>query len=339
MTAAGQQILDAIQSENRSPGLRGVLPRDPPQPAQSWQTRAEYPAAQPASLGSPHVERSRAEHFRPEPARHPRRHIARAVELDVLPRLVLARRGAAELPPVEANCADLSACASVEEFAALVLGPDVPLAFAYADRFRARGVSLEDLYLRLLAPAARYLGDLWTEDLVGFTSVTIALGRMHRLLREFSPLFADVPVFAGSPSFASGPAPARPDQRALLVAAPGEQHTFGLAMVTEFFRRAAWSVWSGAPTSRADLVGIVRNNWFDIAGFSLGSELRLDALRAAIRGVRQASRNPRLGIMVGGPVFIEHPEWVAQVGADAMAADGRQAVMQAHSLAALLMEV
>jgi hypothetical protein len=36
--------------------------------------------------------------------------------------------------------------------------------------------------------------------------------------------------------------------------------------------------------------------------------------------------------MVGGPVFIEHPELVAQVGADATAADAWQAVVQAQGL-------
>ena len=118
----------------------------------------------------------------------------------------------------------------------------------------------------------------------------------------------------------------------LLVAGPGEQHTFGLAMVTAFFRRAGWVIWSGAPSSPADLLSIVRGNWFQMIGFSLAYEGKLDALRAAIRGVRQASRNPCIRIMVGGPVFIEHPEFVAQIGADAMAVDGQQAVMQAEAL-------
>jgi methanogenic corrinoid protein MtbC1 len=40
--------------------------------------------------------------------------------------------------------------------------------------------------------------------------------------------------------------------------------------------------------------------------------------------------------MVGGPLFIEHPELVAGVGADATAADGLQAVAQAQSLLTLL---
>ena len=42
--------------------------------------------------------------------------------------------------------------------------------------------------------------------------------------------------------------------------------------------------------------------------------------------------------MVGGPVFVAHPELAAYVGADGTATDGRQAVLQAESLLALLPE-
>jgi methanogenic corrinoid protein MtbC1 len=244
--------------------------------------------------------------------------LVRAVELDVVPRLVLAQRGLAEAMAPEAISA------SVEEFAQLILGNDVPLAVAYADHQRARGMSLDALCLKLLAPTARHLGELWNEDLLDFTQVTIGLGRLHRVMRDLSPPAHDVMLHPHD------------ERRALLVPAPGEQHTFGLAMVTEFFRRAAWIVWSGAPATTADLAGIVHDNWFAVVGFSLGSESRLEGLRAGIRRVRRASQNPAIGIMVGGPLFIEHPELVAQVGADATAADGLQAVSQAQSLLALL---
>jgi methanogenic corrinoid protein MtbC1 len=244
--------------------------------------------------------------------------LVRAVELDVVPRLVLARRGLADPAAFE------PAGPSIEEFAQLILGNDVPLAMAYADRARARGMSLESLYLKLLAPTARHLGELWNEDLVDFTQVTIGLGRLHRVMRDLTA------------SSQSGMLQPHDDHRVLLVPAPGEQHTFGLAMVAEFFRRAAWIVWSGAPSTTTDLAGIVHDNWFAVVGFSLGSEARLEGLRAGIRRVRRASQNPAIGILVGGPLFIEHPELVAQVGADATAADGLQAVGQAQSLLTLL---
>ena len=39
-------------------------------------------------------------------------------------------------------------------------------------------------------------------------------------------------------------------RRALLVSVPGEQHSFGVTMVAEFFRRAGWDAWTGAPRTR-----------------------------------------------------------------------------------------
>ena len=43
-----------------------------------------------------------------------------------------------------------------------------------------------------------------------------------------------------------------------------------------------------------------------------------------------------IGILVGGPMFIERPDLVGLVGADATAADGRQATLQAETMLALL---
>lgn len=122
----------------------------------------------------------------------------------------------------------------------------------------------------------------------------------------------------------------------LLAPAPGEQHTFGLSMVAEFFRRAGWDVWSGPVASRQELVGMVRAAWFAVVGLSVSSERKLDEVATAIRAIRRASRNRSIGVMVGGPMFLEHPDWVARVGADATAVDGRQAIRQAHDLLALL---
>ena len=118
--------------------------------------------------------------------------------------------------------------------------------------------------------------------------------------------------------------------------APGEQHTFGIAMVAEFFRRAGWAVRSGPKTSQQDLLGTVRAEWFAVVGISVGSETRLEALTKSIRSVRRASRNKSIGVMVGGPLLVQHPEIAAFVGADATAVDGRQAVAQAQSLLVLL---
>jgi hypothetical protein len=42
-----------------------------------------------------------------------------------------------------------------------------------------------------------------------------------------------------------------------------------------------------------------------------------------------------MGVLVGGAAFVDHPEYVAYVGADAMAMDGLQAPLAAERLLAL----
>lgn len=258
-------------------------------------------------------------------AAEPRRVLLmRAIEAEVIPRLVLARRAALPHAAVLEHEDLLAQVGSVDEFAGLVIGPDDGRASDFVESARARGNSIETLYLELMAPAARRLGELWEEDVCNFTDVTVGLGRLQQILRNLSPAF-----LGECEDFRRG-------RSALLVPLPGEQHTFGLLMVAEFFRRAGWEVWSSALRSDGDLAALVRRKWFAVAGISLSSEVQLDHLAVNIRDIRRASRNRRIGVMVGGPLFMQHPELVTQVGADATAADGRQATQLAEDLLALL---
>ena len=247
-------------------------------------------------------------------------HLVKTLESEVIPRLLEAHRvvpgGVLPLvslcpPPTEQE---------IESFVELVLGrDDVPISECIAD-IRRKGMSVEMVYLDLLAPAAKHMGDLWLDDLCDFTQVTIGLGRLQHLLQELSPAFGAEVQF---------PANAR---RVLLMPAPGDQHTFGLSMVAEFFSRSGWEVASGDIHSPTNAVDMARLEWFDVVGFSVGSETRLDWLKDCILAVRQVSRNKNVGIMVGGPVFAEHPEFVELVGADCTAVDGKDAPVQAEKI-------
>jgi len=87
------------------------------------------------------------------------------------------------------------------------------------------------------------------------------------------------------------------------------------------------------PATSDDLPLVVRSEWFDVVGLSVGCAVRVDKLAAEISAIRLASCNRDIAIMVGGPLFNKYPELVAQVGADGSAQDGREAVEQARSLA------
>ena len=249
--------------------------------------------------------------------------LAAALRKEVLPRLVLAHRAmTAVAQPLPEETLGWSE--AVLQMSALVLETDASAAVDFVNALVASGTSLETIYLDLLAATARRLGQLWTEDSADIADVTLGLWRLKEVMRG---LGAD---FCGE---TGGGEHGRP---VLLVPSPGETHTFGLAMVSDFFTRAGWNVHGGPATSGWELGDWVRGTWFSVIGFSVGCESSLDSLASHIRMVRRLSRNKAVGVMVGGAVFARHPELAAQIGADATATDGRQAVLQASSLAGLL---
>ena len=249
--------------------------------------------------------------------------LLRTIESEIIPRLMLAHQTAALPLPVEEVPRPTLGRDDVVAFAALVLSQQVSAVLGHIESLRVQGVALEVLYLDLLAPAARHLGELWEADLCDFTQVTLGLWRLQQVMHELSPAFQNEAAY---------PVQRR---RVLLAPAPGSQHTLGLFMVAEFFRRAGWEVAAEPTSSAEELVASVGAEWFDVVGLSMGSELHVEGVAAAIGALRKASRNPAIGVMVGGAVFLADPGLVAVVGADSTAADAPQAVAQAESWVAL----
>lgn len=249
--------------------------------------------------------------------------LARTIEAEIIPRLMLAH-GGPEVSTPAVSCEDRAPSSpEVVEFANLVLAQDARVAKVWIEAVRARGASSETIFLELLAPAARRLGELWEADLCDFTQVTLGLWRIQQVVHELGPSFRDDAQFAPN------------GRRVLLSAAPGDQHTLGLLMVGEFFRNSGWEVCAEASGRSLDLVLAAQNEWFDVLGFSVGSDARLEPLKRVIEAARGASRNRDLIVMVGGPLFIENPELVALVGADATARDAKEAVLRADAMVPL----
>jgi len=250
----------------------------------------------------------------------------RTVENEIIPRLMLLHRGPGEAAARAGRAPnDLYTVTAdqVAEFTAEVLKGHQP-AIDYLKLLVSQGATLDGLCLHLLAPAARHLGELWEDDVVDFTDVTIALGRLQGVLRGLSASMQLPPSAVGV------------GRKALFASVPGEQHTFGLAMVCDFFRISGWAVWSESleHSKAAALISMVREQHFDVVGFAIGNDKSIASLAELIRNVRQASLNRRLGVLVGGPLLVTRPQIATLVGADATGADARQAMLEAEKLLA-----
>jgi methanogenic corrinoid protein MtbC1 len=241
--------------------------------------------------------------------------LGRIVQTDIIPRLMLLNRGEKQarsdiLPKLDTQ--------AVAGFTDLILGHDIT---ALMDAFTAlttKGYCVDDLFLDLLAPSAALLGRMWDDDLCDFLEVTAGLAQLQFLLATYR--------------MDGGIAPYDGERRILLMGAPGELHTFGVAIVEQFMRKAGWHVASGLASSSEEIADLVGSELFGVVGLTLSRESHLDQLAASIQAVRRASLNPSIGVMVGGPVFLEHPEYVERVGADASAVDAATAVLLAQRL-------
>jgi MerR family transcriptional regulator, light-induced transcriptional regulator len=267
-----------------------------------------------------HLERSSGEDSSCGSREHVEK-LVRTIETEIIPRLMLAHAPPAKCPSLPDLAGRAPDAATVQEFTRLVIEEDAAVAVAYVEALRTQGTPLETLYMELITPAARRLGELWDADLCDFTEVTVGLWQLQQVLRGLSSAFREEErrPFNG--------------RRMLLVPAPGEQHVLGIIIVGDYFRRAGWDVWGEPPATSDDLPGVVRNEWFDVVGLSVGCEVRVELLAAEIRNIRRASCNADVAVMVGGPLFNKYPDLVVAVGADATARDGRDAVEQAERLA------
>lgn len=246
--------------------------------------------------------------------------LAQVVSARIIPQLLrLHTEVLPDAPPIEHVVEALAPSISdISGLAHIVLGDDLEAAVAYVLVLRERGLSMETLFIELLEPAARHLGHLWDTDECDFIDVTLGVARLQKLLATFNDLHM---------------LPELDSRRNVLMAmTPGDQHYFGATMVERFLLASGWMVETAFDKTAAEIARAARTQWFAVAGLTVGSERSLGALSETIKLIRQQSRNPMIGIMVGGPVFTENPALALEIGADATAANAPTAVLIAQKL-------
>lgn len=244
------------------------------------------------------------------------------LEEQIIPRLVLAH-------PVVANpLAAMEAArrapttTEVRHLARLCLDDDRAAVAAMIDKLQAEGLPLETIFIDLVAPAARLLGTMWENDQIGFDQVTMGLVLMHEIVHGMGYEYQDGPQQAGAV------------QRVMLASAPGSQHVLGLSIVSEFFRKGGWQVVMEISPSARELRRAVQNEWFDLIGLSIALEAQLPDLPGLVVGLKKASRNPKVRVLLGGRVFHDQNHDPRRYGAEGICTDAKEATALAATMVA-----
>jgi methylmalonyl-CoA mutase cobalamin-binding subunit len=125
---------------------------------------------------------------------------------------------------------------------------------------------------------------------------TIASAHLQQLLHDFSAEFLQE-----SPQQRTG-------WSLLLLTEPGAQHSMGLFMLSEFFKRAGWLVTVGVPQDVAEFQQLFQSDWFNAVGISVSTDRHLDTLTHLLPALRTSSDNLHLQLFVGGPMALVAPE-------------------------------
>ncbi len=246
--------------------------------------------------------------------------INRTLARDIIPRLVQAHGQSPWRMPGRAGHPGAIQPDELAMFTQLVMHADDRALNDCVRALRERGVPVESIFLDLLAPVARQLGHHWVTDECTCTDVAIGLGRLQQVVRDHSAALVQ-----------QRQALTREGRRILLTSVPGEVHTLGLSIVSEFFMRAGWDV--DAHFLPADPVSWqVQATWYDVVGFTVGSLEGLEPLARAIESVRRQSLNRCVSIIAGGPVFSVHPDAWERIAADEIITDGAAAPRIAERL-------
>lgn len=180
--------------------------------------------------------------------------------------------------------------------------------------WQRQGQSLQDIYLQGITPCARLLGEWWCEDRLDFAMTTIASSHLQQLLNDFSAEFQ-----REEPQPCNG-------WSLLLLSEPGAQHSMGLFMLSEFFKRAGWQVTVGVPQDEKEFKRLFQSEWFDAVGISVSTDRHLTAMAACLPELRTGSDNPGLKLFVGGAMAHAAPECLHKLGAQVLAHDALDTV-------------
>jgi methanogenic corrinoid protein MtbC1 len=272
-------------------------------------------------MGLPGPESSMPCPMPPEPSRPDLAPLARTIEAEIIPRLMLLHREglararpAQALSPKQLEMPDIRSPELAERLLRILLDERTDTAIDFIDRLLIADVPFEVVLDELLSPVARKLGKLWDDDQLSFVEVTIAMTRLQQTLRSYGP------------SMAPEMNAAVQQRRIFITAVPGETHTFGATVAEAFFVRDGWDVVTEVGLSRSEMLEWVRQDWFDVIGVTASIDASLGQLGSLVRRLREASLNPEVKVVLGGAAFLVDPRKALSFGSDIEACAGPNVV-------------
>jgi len=196
-----------------------------------------------------------------------------------------------------------------ERLLACLLAADEPSAWSVVDRALGTGYSPTEIYLQLLAPVLRTVGDRWQRGSLSVGEEHRASAVAVRLVGRLGPAFARRGRSLGT---------------VVLGAAPGDAHSLPVSMLADVMRSRGYRVvdLGGNVPLASFTAAVAGTDGLAAVGISVGDAACLAAageVVAALRDVGRSGVSGAVPILVGGPAT--DAAVAAELGADGWAPD------------------
>ncbi len=251
--------------------------------------------------------------------RSPNEELVKIVQREIIPRLMVVRPASTAPAPIAPTARETTRIVAldldaIEAFTRSVLARTAERMNEYVKTLLKDGVCEREIYIQLIAPSARLLVDLWSDDKISYVEVTVSLNRLQHLLHALE----DETPYNGNCQTSP--------RSALFAPSPGGQQTFGFYVVEELFRWSGWRTWVEIDTDDNDIGAKARCQWFDAVCLNVTREADIEAVSGTIETLRRLSRNRELYVVAYGRLCVERPWLVGTIGAHAAASSANDAL-------------
>ncbi len=182
------------------------------------------------------------------------------------------------------------------------------------------GTSVKSIYLEVLQPVQREIGNLWQTNEVSVAQEHYCTAATQLIMGRLYPYLHLAP---------------RNGKRVVVACVGGELHEVGARMVADILEMEGWdSYYLGANTPTPGILSALAEQRADVLAVSVTIHYNVEAARTLVSEVRRLPSSGNLRVLLGGRPFLVAPNLWKTVGGDAFAADAGQAPAEAARLVA-----
>jgi len=181
---------------------------------------------------------------------------------------------------------------------------------------KTHGASIDYIVLELIPEIARQFGKQWEDDSLSFADVSMGVNKLERAIHKLDYLFQ------------ANQLDRQQNKAIFITGSPGSQHSLGSLIFANFLTFSGWQVHRPNQVNLDSIVYGVSSKMLQAIAISVSTNEQLEQLPDLIDLLRQKSQNPKIIVLIGGPLYNKSPEAFDHIQAEVKAFSPEESVQK-----------